>query len=94
MKRQASIQNFFLQKNSINRPVGDSAEVGCASNNVSSGVANTSTVDPAPADETTDICQIEQFSLCVQYGEDQSYKIREDFLTFFPVCDVTGAGLS
>ncbi|GBM63244.1 hypothetical protein AVEN_52647-1 [Araneus ventricosus] len=46
------------------------------------------------ADETTDICQIEQFSLCVRYVEDQSYKIREDFLTFVPVSDVTGAGLA
>ncbi|GBO02379.1 hypothetical protein AVEN_179536-1 [Araneus ventricosus] len=46
------------------------------------------------ADETTDISQIEQFSLCVRYVEDQSYKIREDFLTFIPVYDVTGAGLA
>ncbi|GBN42913.1 Nose resistant to fluoxetine protein 6, partial [Araneus ventricosus] len=46
------------------------------------------------ADETTDIRQIEQFSLCVRYVEDQSYKIREDFLTFVPVYDVTGAGLA
>ncbi|GBL95214.1 hypothetical protein AVEN_253541-1 [Araneus ventricosus] len=45
MKRHASIQNFFAR--SVNRPVCDSAEVGCASNNASSGVANTSTVDPA-----------------------------------------------
>ncbi|GBN52609.1 Liprin-alpha-2 [Araneus ventricosus] len=36
---------------SVNRPVSDSAEVDCASNNVSSGVANTSTVDPAPGAE-------------------------------------------
>ncbi|GBM31486.1 hypothetical protein AVEN_141185-1 [Araneus ventricosus] len=46
------------------------------------------------ADETTDISQIEQFSLCVLYVEDQSYKIREDFLTFVPVYDVTGEGLA
>ncbi|GBN40674.1 hypothetical protein AVEN_128616-1 [Araneus ventricosus] len=45
------------------------------------------------ADETTDISQIEQFSLCVRYVEDQSYKIREHFLTFVPFYDVTGAGL-
>ncbi|GBL81061.1 hypothetical protein AVEN_83137-1 [Araneus ventricosus] len=51
MKRQASIQNFFATELSVNRPVSDSAEVGCASNNVSSGVANTSTVDPAPVAE-------------------------------------------
>ncbi|GBM55981.1 hypothetical protein AVEN_45130-1 [Araneus ventricosus] len=51
MKRQASIQNFFAKKQSVNRPVSDSVEVDCASNNVSSGVANTSTVDPAPVVE-------------------------------------------
>ncbi|GBL73359.1 hypothetical protein AVEN_159383-1 [Araneus ventricosus] len=51
MKRQASIQNFFAKKQSVNRPVSDSVEVDCASNNVSSGVANTSTVDPAPVEE-------------------------------------------
>ncbi|GBO16502.1 hypothetical protein AVEN_231505-1 [Araneus ventricosus] len=51
MKRQASIQNFFAKNQSVNRPVSDSAEVDCASNNVSSGVANTSTVDPAPVAE-------------------------------------------
>ncbi|GBN47575.1 hypothetical protein AVEN_117031-1 [Araneus ventricosus] len=45
-------------------------------------------------DETNDISQIEQFSLCVRYVEDQKYKIREDFLTFAPVYDVTGAGLA
>lgn len=46
------------------------------------------------ADETTDISQIEQFSLCVRYVEYQTFKIREDFLTFVPVYDVTGAGLA
>ncbi|GBN22033.1 hypothetical protein AVEN_211340-1 [Araneus ventricosus] len=51
MKRQASIQNFFAKKQSVNRPVSDSVEVDCASNKVSSGVANTSTVDPAPVAE-------------------------------------------
>ncbi|GBM60270.1 hypothetical protein AVEN_248542-1 [Araneus ventricosus] len=51
MKRQASIQNFFAKNQSVNRPVSDSAEVDCASNNVSSGVANTSTVNPAPVAE-------------------------------------------
>ncbi|GBN83912.1 hypothetical protein AVEN_106887-1 [Araneus ventricosus] len=48
MKRQASIQNLFSEKRNANRPVSDSAEVGYASNKVSSGVANTSTIDPAP----------------------------------------------
>ncbi|GBN35873.1 repressor of the inhibitor of the protein kinase [Araneus ventricosus] len=46
------------------------------------------------ADETADISQIEQFSLCLRYAEDKSYKIREDFLTFIPVYEVTGAGLA
>ncbi|GBO34380.1 hypothetical protein AVEN_173662-1 [Araneus ventricosus] len=46
------------------------------------------------ADETTDISQIEQFSLCIWYVEDHSYKIREDFPTFVPVYDVTGVGLA
>ncbi|GBN82139.1 hypothetical protein AVEN_232206-1 [Araneus ventricosus] len=41
------------------------------------------TVDPAPV--------VEDFN---QYVEDQKYKIREDFLTFVPVYDVTGAGLA
>ncbi|GBM64431.1 hypothetical protein AVEN_166678-1 [Araneus ventricosus] len=45
MKKQASIQNIFAK--SVNRHVSDSADVGCATNNASSGVANTSTVDPA-----------------------------------------------
>ncbi|GBM26053.1 hypothetical protein AVEN_62017-1 [Araneus ventricosus] len=51
MKRQASIQNFFAKNQSVNRPVSDSAEVDCASNNVSSDVGNTSTVDSAPVEE-------------------------------------------
>lgn len=48
------------------------------------------------ADETTDISGIEQFSLCVRYTEKTSNGIilREDFLIFVPVNDVTGKGLS
>ncbi|XP_044751693.1 52 kDa repressor of the inhibitor of the protein kinase-like [Coccinella septempunctata] len=46
------------------------------------------------ADETTDISQIEQFSLCIRYVDEETFKIREDFLTFVPVHDVTGAGLA
>ncbi|GBN55148.1 hypothetical protein AVEN_213932-1, partial [Araneus ventricosus] len=45
----------------VNRPVSDSAEVDCASNNVTSGVANTRTVDPAPVAE--DFNQIEEESI-------------------------------
>jgi hypothetical protein len=46
------------------------------------------------ADETTDISQIEQFSLCVRYVDEELFKIREDFLAFVPVYDVTGQGLA
>ncbi|KAJ8878653.1 hypothetical protein PR048_019236 [Dryococelus australis] len=44
------------------------------------------------ADETTDISQVEQFSLCVRYIDDheEPYTVREDFLLFVPVYDVTG----
>lgn len=45
------------------------------------------------ADGTTGISQIEQFFLCVHYMEAQTFKIGEDFLTFVPVYDATGAGL-
>lgn len=44
------------------------------------------------ADETTDISRIEQFSLCVRYLDNND--IREDFLTFVPVQNVTGSGLA
>lgn len=48
------------------------------------------------ADETTDISGIEQFSSCVRYVEksDKSEILREDFLKFVPVEDVTGFGLA
>lgn len=46
------------------------------------------------ADETTDISRIEQFSLCIRYVDLELYVVREDFLAFVPVCDVTGAGLA
>ncbi|KAE9536596.1 hypothetical protein AGLY_006998 [Aphis glycines] len=47
------------------------------------------------ADETTDISGIEQFSLCVRYIEKTNSGIilKEDFLSFVPVNDVTGKGL-
>ncbi|XP_054719186.1 zinc finger MYM-type protein 1-like [Uloborus diversus] len=45
------------------------------------------------ADETTDIAGIQQFSLCVRYLEDATASVREDFLCFVPVNDVTGKGL-
>lgn len=46
------------------------------------------------ADETTDIAQVEQLSLCVRYVDEEIVKIREDFISFIPVKDVTGTGLT
>lgn len=48
------------------------------------------------ADETTDISGIEQFSLCARYVKEiiDVSTLREDFLMFVPVNDVTGKGLS
>lgn len=46
------------------------------------------------ADETSDIAGIEQFSLCFRYVDVDTYNIREDFLQFVPVTDVTGKGLA
>ncbi|XP_063215616.1 zinc finger MYM-type protein 1-like [Bacillus rossius redtenbacheri] len=45
-------------------------------------------------DKTTDISYVEQFSLCVRYVDIDLIDIREDFLTFVPVYDVTGAGIA
>lgn len=49
---------------------------------------------PGLADETKDISKTEQFSLCVRYIDEDKMKLREDFLTFVPVHDVTGAALA
>lgn len=48
------------------------------------------------ADETTDVAGIEQFTLCVRYVDDSDNiaVLREDFLKFVPVIDVTGKGLA
>ncbi|KAJ8939579.1 hypothetical protein NQ314_011074 [Rhamnusium bicolor] len=46
------------------------------------------------ADEPADISRIEQLSLCVRYVEKETLNIREDFLQFVPVPDVTGKGLA
>ena len=45
------------------------------------------------ADETTDISEVEQFSLCLHYID---YKccVREDFIEFVPVYDVTELALA
>ena len=44
------------------------------------------------ADETTDISKKEQMSLCIRYIDDGV--IREDFLDFVHVTDLSGAGLA
>uniref|UniRef100_A0A8D8THQ5 Zinc finger MYM-type protein 1 n=1 Tax=Cacopsylla melanoneura TaxID=428564 RepID=A0A8D8THQ5_9HEMI len=49
------------------------------------------------ADETMDISGTEQFSLCARYLEttgDKGTVLKEDFLTFVPVEDLSGEGLS
>ncbi|KAE9542517.1 hypothetical protein AGLY_003378 [Aphis glycines] len=46
------------------------------------------------ADETTDIAGIEQFSLCARYLDTTKMIMREDFLKFVPVSNVTGKGLA
>ena len=46
------------------------------------------------ADETTDIAGVEQFSLCARYLDVSTSSIREDFLQFIPVTDVSGEGLA
>lgn len=44
------------------------------------------------ADETTDVSRTEQMSVCVRYIH--ADYLREDFLDFVPVYDVTGNGLA
>ncbi|XP_050066583.1 52 kDa repressor of the inhibitor of the protein kinase-like [Aphis gossypii] len=46
------------------------------------------------ADETTDISQIEQFSVSIRYLDEESMIVRENFSAFIPVQDVTGEGLT
>lgn len=46
------------------------------------------------ADETTDISGIEQFCLCARYLDTTKMIMREEFLKFVPVNDVTGNGLA
>lgn len=48
------------------------------------------------ADETTDVSGIEQFTVCIRYvdSDNDSAFLREDFLKFIPVTDVTGDGLA
>jgi hypothetical protein len=44
------------------------------------------------ADETSDIRNTEQLSICVRYVSDRA--LREGFLRFVPVSDLTGQGLA
>jgi len=46
------------------------------------------------ADETADISGTEQFALCVRYMDCDVGVVREDFLQFVPVFDVTGKSLA
>ncbi|CAN7949470.1 unnamed protein product [Ixodes pacificus] len=46
------------------------------------------------ADETSDVSQAEQFSLCVRYVELSTMTIREDFLCFVAVEDVSASNLA
>lgn len=46
------------------------------------------------ADETTDIAGIEQFSMCIRYFDKDVNRIKEDFLQFVPVTDMSGKGLA
>lgn len=46
------------------------------------------------ADETCDISGVEQFSLCVRYFDKATKTLREDFLKFVPVVDVSGKSLA
>lgn len=46
------------------------------------------------ANETTDISRVEQFSICIRYFYDDCKDLREDFLAFIPVYNVTGAGIA
>ncbi|XP_025193531.1 52 kDa repressor of the inhibitor of the protein kinase-like [Melanaphis sacchari] len=46
-------------------------------------------------DDSTDVSGIEQFSICARFvDKTDEYKIREDFLCFIPVEDVTGKELA
>jgi len=46
------------------------------------------------ADETADVAGIEQFSLCVRYFDSKSKIIKEQFLKFVPVMDLSGSALA
>jgi hypothetical protein len=46
------------------------------------------------ADETIVIAKIEQMSLCLRCVDEETYQVREDFLEFISVVDLTGRTLA
>ena len=46
------------------------------------------------ADETADISATEQFAMCARYVDCDAGVVRQDFLQFVPVFDVTGQSLA
>ncbi|XP_054263675.1 52 kDa repressor of the inhibitor of the protein kinase-like [Macrosteles quadrilineatus] len=46
------------------------------------------------ADETTDMSTKEQLSICIRYLDKVKFEIKEDFLMFLNVVDLTGEGIS
>jgi len=46
------------------------------------------------ADETTDVGNIEQFSLCVRYVDEENFRIVERFLNFVPLTKTTGYNMA
>lgn len=46
------------------------------------------------ADETTDVSNTEQITLCVRYVDLNVKKMREDFIQFIEIQDMSGKGLS
>lgn len=55
---------------------------------------NAATCFSVMADETTDISQKEQLSICLRYVDEEKGCIREAFLEFVPTLDLTGKGLA
>ncbi|KAK4882729.1 hypothetical protein RN001_006048 [Aquatica leii] len=46
------------------------------------------------ADETTDLSVKEQLNICIRYFKTKEYKIKEDFIKFVDVVDLTGENLA
>ncbi|KAG8330379.1 hypothetical protein J6590_065414 [Homalodisca vitripennis] len=91
----SSIQAFFVKKKRVSSEIDEqtSFEITPSPSTCATGSVVEIKDHTVLADETTDISQIEQFSLCVRYVDEELFKIREDFLAFVPVYDVTGQGI-